>query len=830
MKNDFWVKNDIGEIQQGIQSKILSHGLIGNYEIVRKIGEGSFSSVFLAVHVMTRHEVVLKSAEKLQLNLASEIANMSLLNHPHIVRLYEYIIMPDRVWLVLEYCGGRELFNHLVMSKIIKPLQACRLFAQLTGAVAYAHQLHCAHRDLKLENVLLDEDGNIKLGDFGFTRTYVPRTMLETVCGTESYMAPELLQHQKYNPEAADVWSLGVILYAMIYGKLPFDEDNTAETVKRIVEEDPPFPPVEKGEHLVDVARQLLRKQPNARPRAIDILELLKEPGRHQKQLLAKIAKHPESSYIFSSREERNVLKGMKALTIDLRTVASSVVHHKCDPLHGLWYTALDRQRGLNKHSSSDSRGCAVSALQRKKSRASMKSQNSQKKARSTSSARNCLAGDVAKESGNEDAYFRSEANAEERRTASTDTGQRHSIVFEPPSTQYSLVLRSPTPVNKSTSSLELSELDISPKEPLEQHVSTTLLQIFTASTSLANSNPSQPSKDLPELSARLQAEVLQKQQEQHELRLSSQSSATSGVKLRSSLQSRMNEFIERRSSGRSRRAIEKFVAAISFKKHISKDNLMNYYTPAIEDSTCLPVQPSQKSIPRLASIAEPAITDGPSTGASRSGIQYQSPKTNPRSSVYRRMNSLVLDTGKLSPPSSRRHSSLSLASSNSFSIGDWNKGLESQGDLLNGIGAELQNFSNSQTAQAFQSSPLTFSPTYGVTSTSLFSSVSRQMSTYSQISQISQLSQSSIEPSQLMGDYSESLKSTSSKFQTISLSSISRWNSSRNKWKAGPLQNSASVTPPGTPVVGRSRVARLNTVKGIIPSKIEEGEDEAEW
>lgn len=824
------MKNDIGVIQQGIQSKIWSHGLIGNYEIVRKIGEGSFSSVFLAAHVMTRHEVVLKSAEKLQLNLASEIANMSLLNHPHIVRLYEYIVMPDRVWLVLEYCGGQELFNHLVMSKIIKPLHACRLFAQLTGAVAYAHQLHCAHRDLKLENVLLDDDGNIKLGDFGFTRSYVPRTMLETVCGTESYMAPELIQHQKYNPEAADAWSLGVILYAMIYGKLPFDEDNIADTVKMIVEVDPPFPPVEKGEYLVDIARKLLRKQPNARPRAFDILESLKEPGKHQKQLLARITKHPESSFIFSSREERNVLKGMKALTIDLRTVASSVVHHKCDPLHGLWYTALDRQRVLSKHSLADH--SAVSALQRKKSKASMissKSQNSQKKVRSAASTRNIFTGDATKDSGYGDTSLQSEADVEETRTTSLDAYQQHSIAFEPPSSQYNFSLNSTPQGTRSSPFPGPPESESISKELcVENRISETPHRVITAPAPLSQSQLSQTTKDFPELSAKLQADVQNKQQE---LGFSNQAGENLGAKARPSMQTRMNEFLERRSTGRSRRAMEKIMSAISFKKHISKDSLMNYYTPTIEDSKASSVDPPQDSVSRLPFVPPPLVSDSIPTGSSQFGSQlrYQSPNSNRKLSVYRRMESPVLDLGKSSPPSSRRHSTLSLASSNSFSIGELNRGLEPQSDLANGTGSETPSLTGSQTAQAVQS-PIPASPIYGIGSSGLSATMSRQMSTYSQISQISQLSQSSVEPSQLLGDINESPKSTSSKFQTTNLVSTSRWNSSTSKWKAGASQTPASTTPPGTPIVVRSRAARLNTVKGMMPSKIEEGEDEAEW
>ncbi|GMM52398.1 non-specific serine/threonine protein kinase [Starmerella bacillaris] len=334
---------NIGEFQQRIQTTIWSNNIIGNYEIKSMIGEGSYSKVFLAEHILTRHRVVLKSADKSQSNLAAEIANMSLLAHPHIVRMYEYIVLPDKVWIVLEYCGGKELFHHLVQNRVIGPARAAKLFSQLASAVAYVHRLNCAHRDLKLENVLLDENGDVKLGDFGFARNYIPRSMLETVCGTESYMAPELILRKKYNPECADVWSLGVILYAMLYGRLPFDEENVTDTVRNIVERDPSFPVIENDENLVSITKLMLHKNPLQRPKAIDLLGMLGEHGKSEKHFLAK--QQRETPKLMSSKQERRLLKGMKSLNIDLHELATSVVNHRCDPLHGLWFTALDRSK-----------------------------------------------------------------------------------------------------------------------------------------------------------------------------------------------------------------------------------------------------------------------------------------------------------------------------------------------------------------------------------------------------------------------------------------------------------------------------------------------------
>lgn len=313
---------------------------VGNYEIIRKVGEGTYSKVYLAVHIITRHQVVLKDTLKNQVNLAGEIVHLRTFRHPHIARLYEIIVQPERVWLVMEYCAGEELYVNLARHGPFKPLEARRMFSQLSGAVAYTHKRHTAHRDLKLENVLLDNDLNIKLGDFGFTRSYVSKSMLDTVCGTEPYMAPELLLQKRYNPEATDVWSLGIIFYAILFGKLPFDEESATETRNQIINCEPdlsgPAP-----DDLKSLIARMLCKDSRQRPRCADLLkdEALAGYGEDQLALLSHPTPRP-----FQTRQERDILKAMRALGMDLSAVAHSVNTMSCDPLHGIWYTTLDKK------------------------------------------------------------------------------------------------------------------------------------------------------------------------------------------------------------------------------------------------------------------------------------------------------------------------------------------------------------------------------------------------------------------------------------------------------------------------------------------------------
>lgn len=166
----------------------------------------------------------------------------------------------------------KELYEHLLALKRISLDECSRLFAQIVGAIYYAHSLNCVHRDLKLENILLDKKGNAKLTDFGFTRECVSKSQLDTICGTTVYMAPELTERKSYDGFKIDIWALGVILYTMINGSMPFDEDDEAKTKWKIVNEMP-----EINEDLVspdakDLIEQLLAKDPNERPSIEKIL------------------------------------------------------------------------------------------------------------------------------------------------------------------------------------------------------------------------------------------------------------------------------------------------------------------------------------------------------------------------------------------------------------------------------------------------------------------------------------------------------------------------------------------------------------------------------
>uniref|UniRef100_A0A8C3A0Z7 non-specific serine/threonine protein kinase n=1 Tax=Cyclopterus lumpus TaxID=8103 RepID=A0A8C3A0Z7_CYCLU len=199
---------------------------IGNYRLLKTIGKGNFAKVKLARHVLTGREVR---------QLFREVRIMKVLNHPNIVKLFEVIETEKTLYLVMEYASGGEVFDYLVAHGRMKEKEARAKFRQIVSAVQYCHQRRIVHRDLKAENLLLDADMNIKIADFGFSNEFTVGSKLDTFCGSPPYAAPELFQGKKYDGPEVDVWSLGVILYTLVSGSLPFDGQNLKELRERVL-------------------------------------------------------------------------------------------------------------------------------------------------------------------------------------------------------------------------------------------------------------------------------------------------------------------------------------------------------------------------------------------------------------------------------------------------------------------------------------------------------------------------------------------------------------------------------------------------------------------
>ncbi|XP_067886409.1 maternal embryonic leucine zipper kinase [Heterodontus francisci] len=215
--------------------------LLKHYELQETIGAGGFAKVKLACHILTREKVAVKIMDKESLGedlprVQTEIEAMKNLSHQHVCRLYHVIETAQKIFIILEYCPGGELFDYIISKDRLSEEEARIFFRQIVSAVAYVHSQGYAHRDLKPENLLIDEDHNLKLIDFGLCAK--PKGGLDyhltTCCGSPAYAAPELIQGKAYIGSEADIWSMGVLLYALLCGFLPFDDDNVMTLYRKI--------------------------------------------------------------------------------------------------------------------------------------------------------------------------------------------------------------------------------------------------------------------------------------------------------------------------------------------------------------------------------------------------------------------------------------------------------------------------------------------------------------------------------------------------------------------------------------------------------------------
>uniref|UniRef100_A0A915EF37 Protein kinase domain-containing protein n=1 Tax=Ditylenchus dipsaci TaxID=166011 RepID=A0A915EF37_9BILA len=197
--------------------------IAGLYDLEHTIGKGHFAVVKLAKHVFTGEKVAVKVIDKTRLDPVStshmmqEVRCMKLVQHPNIIRLYEIIDTQTKLFLILEL-GDYDMYDYITKKEYCKESDAQQYFSQIIKAIDYCHTLHVVHRDLKPENVIFFEKlGMVKLTDFGFSNLFTPGQQLQTSCGSLAYSAPEILLGDAYDAPAVDIWSLGVILYMLVW-------------------------------------------------------------------------------------------------------------------------------------------------------------------------------------------------------------------------------------------------------------------------------------------------------------------------------------------------------------------------------------------------------------------------------------------------------------------------------------------------------------------------------------------------------------------------------------------------------------------------------------
>mmetsp|Transcript_13570 Transcript_13570/g.27764 ORF Transcript_13570/g.27764 Transcript_13570/m.27764 type:complete len:643 (+) Transcript_13570:450-2378(+) len=267
---------------------------IGQYVLGKNLGIGAFGKVKLATHIITGHKVAIKILNKAKIKhlgmeekVQREINILRICTHPHIIRLYEVIDTPTDIFLVNEYVSGGELFDYIVSKGRLSADEARSFFHQIISGVEYCHFQKIVHRDLKPENLLLDNNLNLKIADFGLSNVMRDGDFLRTSCGSPNYAAPEVISGHLYAGPEVDVWSCGVILYALLCGSLPFDDESIPNLFKKIKSGMYSLP-----SHLSQLARNLIPRMLEVDPmKRITIAEIRLHPWFQHK--LPPYLRHP---------------------------------------------------------------------------------------------------------------------------------------------------------------------------------------------------------------------------------------------------------------------------------------------------------------------------------------------------------------------------------------------------------------------------------------------------------------------------------------------------------------------------------------------------------
>jgi MAP/microtubule affinity-regulating kinase len=254
---------------------------IGDYRIGKVLGTGSYGYVRLGVNIITGEQFAIKTLKDAhnKKGIQREIAILRLLDHPNIVKLHDVVedVKTGTFYLVLELAGGGELFDYIVARGRLREKEARKFFRQIISGVEYCHSSLVIHRDLKPENLLLDVDGNIKINDFGFSNIMVPGERFSTFCGSVSYVAPEIIKNIKYVGPEIDIWSMGVILYTLVCGRLPWPETTDGSpAITNIIDGDYDVVPLTG---LSEACR--------------DLIKIILVPSPSERATLAQIRMHP---------------------------------------------------------------------------------------------------------------------------------------------------------------------------------------------------------------------------------------------------------------------------------------------------------------------------------------------------------------------------------------------------------------------------------------------------------------------------------------------------------------------------------------------------------
>ena len=285
-------KFDLSNIELPVKSKSMSFHIpeedntnisikqIGDYILGEEIGSGAFGKVLLGKHTLTEEKVAIKVLDKILLNqtpedyelVKKEISILKLVKHRYIVQLYEILQTAQHIFIIMEYCEGKEILDYILTKNRLSELEGLKYFQQLINCLFYLHSQNIAHRDVKIDNMLLDKNRDLKLIDFGLSTKYSDDDLLDQPCGTVVYAAPEVLEGKEYHGMLADVWSSGIVLYGMLAGYLPFSDKDDEVNKKQVIKGEVNIP-----DFFSDKAKDLLKHMLDVNPMTRYTLQEIKD-------------------------------------------------------------------------------------------------------------------------------------------------------------------------------------------------------------------------------------------------------------------------------------------------------------------------------------------------------------------------------------------------------------------------------------------------------------------------------------------------------------------------------------------------------------------------
>ncbi|NXH11535.1 AAPK1 kinase, partial [Bucco capensis] len=323
---------------------------IGHYILGDTLGVGTFGKVKVGKHELTGHKVAVKILNRQKIRsldvvgkIRREIQNLKLFRHPHIIKLYQVISTPTDIFMVMEYVSGGELFDYICKNGRLDEKESRRLFQQILSGVDYCHRHMVVHRDLKPENVLLDAHMNAKIADFGLSNMMSDGEFLRTSCGSPNYAAPEVISGRLYAGPEVDIWSSGVILYALLCGTLPFDDDHVPTLFKKICD-GIFYTPQYLNPSVISLLKHMLQVDPMKRATIRDIRE-------HEwfKQDLPKYLFPEDPSYSSTMIDDEALKEVCEKFECTEEEVLSCLYsrNHQ-DPLAVAYHLIIDNRRIMN--------------------------------------------------------------------------------------------------------------------------------------------------------------------------------------------------------------------------------------------------------------------------------------------------------------------------------------------------------------------------------------------------------------------------------------------------------------------------------------------------